>query len=99
SRQTVTLYNPPVSLRDIQSILTLYHCRNMSEAARRLNQTQPALSAQLRKTEQLMGTALFARHYKGLHPLPTAVHKAPLLQSVLNLADAIRQGAQQIAVM
>ena len=99
NRQTVTLYNPPVSLRDIQSILTLYQCRNMSEAARRLNQTQPALSAQLRKTEQLMGTALFARHYKGLHPLPTAVHKAPLLQSVLNLADAIRQGAQQIAVM
>lgn len=99
NRQTVTLYNPPVSLRDIQSIMTLYQCANMSEAARRLNQTQPALSAQLRKTEQLMGTALFARHYKGLHPLPTAVHKAPLLQSVLNLADTIRQGAQQIAAM
>lgn len=99
NRQTVTLYNPPVSLHDIQSILTLYHCKNMSAAADSLNQTEAALSARLRETEQLMGTALFARHYKDLHPLPTAVHKIPLLQNVVNLAEATTQEARQIAIL
>jgi len=52
--------------RHVRTFLVVADALNISEAARRLNVTQPALSRQIRELEEAVGHPLFVRHPKGL---------------------------------
>lgn len=51
---------------ELQSFVTICDCRNITEAARRLYITQPALSRRIRDLEKELGVTLFARRSKGI---------------------------------
>lgn len=60
-----------LELRDLRLVVTLVATGSMTEAARRLNVTQPALSKHLRTIEQRLGATLFNRNTARM--APTAV--------------------------
>lgn len=51
---------------ELQSFVTICDCRNITEAARRLYITQPALSRRVRDLEKELGVTLFVRRSKGI---------------------------------
>lgn len=51
---------------ELQSFVTICDCRNITEAARRLYITQPALSRRIRDLEKELGVTLFVRRSKGI---------------------------------
>lgn len=51
---------------ELQSFVTICDCQNITEAARRLYITQPALSRRIRDLEKELGVALFVRRSKGI---------------------------------
>lgn len=51
---------------ELQSFVTICDCQNITEAARRLYITQPALSRRVRDLEKELGVALFVRRSKGI---------------------------------
>lgn len=64
-------------------------CGQISEASRRLNLSQPAVTAQIRQLEQIAGQALFLRQ-------PTGVRLTPAGQHLLDIAQRMR-GLQEEA--
>lgn len=50
-----------MELRHLRTFLIVAETQNISEAARRLQVTQPALGRHIRALEHTMGTALFVR--------------------------------------
>lgn len=57
-----------LKLRHLQILVTLASARNLSQAARLLHTTQPALSKALGELERMLGVSLFERLPKGLAP-------------------------------
>ena len=51
---------------ELQSFIAVYDCQNITEAARRLYVTQPALSRRIRDMERELGIPLFVRKSKGI---------------------------------
>ena len=51
---------------ELQSFVTICDCRNITEAARRLYITQPALSRRIQDMERELGVTLFVRKSKGI---------------------------------
>lgn len=51
---------------ELQSFVTICDCQNITEAARRLYITQPALSRRIRDLEKELGVTLFVRRSKGI---------------------------------
>lgn len=51
---------------ELQSFVTICDCKNITEAARRLYITQPALSRRVRDLEEELGVTLFVRRSKGI---------------------------------
>lgn len=51
---------------ELQSFVTICDCQNITEAARRLYITQPALSRRIRDLEEELGVTLFVRRSKGI---------------------------------
>lgn len=51
---------------ELQSFVTICDCKNITEAARRLYITQPALSRRIRDLEDELGVTLFVRRSKGI---------------------------------
>jgi DNA-binding transcriptional LysR family regulator len=62
-----------VELRHLRTFLPIAETLNVSEAARRLRVTQPALSRQVRGLEHAVGHALFVRHSNGMRLTATGV--------------------------
>ncbi|MEM6536985.1 MAG: LysR family transcriptional regulator [Pseudomonadota bacterium] len=60
-----------MDLSDIELIKTVAHAGSLSEASKRLNQSQPTLSRKLMRLEDSLKTQLFHRSPKGL--LPTEI--------------------------
>src|SRR5262245_51265864 len=87
-----------LELRDMRLVVTLVATGSMTEAARRLNVTQPALSKHLRTVEQRLGATLFNRSTARM--APTAVgemvlrHGRELLDRAA-MAEAELQAVQQ----
>jgi len=52
---------PPLDLRLLQAFIVLVQTGSFSETARRLGRTQPAVSLQLRRLEEVTGEQLFSR--------------------------------------
>lgn len=54
-----------MEIRDLRSIIGIAETGSLSAAARKLNLTQPALSASLRRLEDELGVKLVTRHSRG----------------------------------
>lgn len=80
-----------MNLRALRYLVALAECLNFSRAADRCAVTQPTLSIQLRKLEQYLGVAIFARSRS--HVSLTREGR-----EVLRLARIIVQAADEIIV-
>lgn len=66
----------------------------VTQAARRLHLSQPAVSARLQRLRELFGDPLFVANGRGLTPTPLAREVAPRLQRLLaELGGILRAGA------
>jgi DNA-binding transcriptional LysR family regulator len=64
--------------------------RSVSRAARRLNLSQPALSAQLARLREMLGDPLFVPSHRGMTPTPLALGlQAPLAAALAQLRDVV----------
>lgn len=93
---------------ELQSFVTICDCRNITEAARRLFITQPALSRRIRELEKELGLELFVRRSKGIEVTEAGLrlyadavqildHRKCFSAKALQLQEAIT-GSLRIAV-
>ena len=59
-----------MNLRDLRYVLAVAEHGHFGRAAEACGVSQPTLSVQLRKLEELLGLALFERGGKGVAPTP-----------------------------
>lgn len=82
------------TLRQLEYLVVCADAGSVVDAARRLNVTQPSISAAISKLEADLGVQLLIRHHaKGVVPTPSA---APLLQAARSLllqAEEFQQSA------
>lgn len=96
----------PPKLHELDAFRTVLRVRSVSEAARLLGLSQPAVSKSLRQLEARLGFALFERLGGRLHPTPEAEALLPAMEGVFASVSAltaagraIRQGAgDQVAI-
>lgn len=69
---------------ELQSFVTICDCKNITEAARRLYITQPALSRRVRDLEEELGVTLFVRRSKGIEITQAGMR---LYQDAVHLLD------------
>lgn len=72
---------------ELQSFVTICDCKNITEAARRLYITQPALSRRIRDLEEELGVTLFVRRSKGIEVTQAGMR---LYQDAVHLLDQRR---------
>ena len=90
-------YSPAITLRQLRYFQLLATLGNMSEASRRLNVAQPALSVQLRKLEEALGEPLFLRTRHGMTAVPSARSRINLLIKAAEVAERIRSEARNLS--
>jgi LysR family nod box-dependent transcriptional activator len=78
-----------LDLNLLLTLETLLQERSVSAAARRINMSQPAVSAMLARLRQWFGDPLFIQHGKSLVPSPYALRLHPMLTEVLAQVDAL----------
>ncbi len=94
----------PITIRQLQYFVAVYEEASFSKAAAREHCSQPALSAQIRKLEQILGRSLFDRSVSGATPTAEGLrfyrHSVAILRSVntakLEMAEASGQIAGQV---
>jgi DNA-binding transcriptional LysR family regulator len=89
--------NPPVSLRVLRYVVASAEAGNVTEAARRLNVSQPSVSAAIAQLEATIGFPIFVRHHARGITLTSAgarlVHDA---RQLLNHADDFERNARSL---
>jgi LysR family hydrogen peroxide-inducible transcriptional activator len=83
-----------LSIRDLEYAVAVAEERHFGRAAERCHVSQPALSAQVRKLEEILGIALFERTSRGILITPGGERFIPqarrLLQEARRLLDVAR---------
>ncbi|WP_119679966.1 LysR family transcriptional regulator [Indioceanicola profundi] len=77
-------------LRQLAAFLHIAETGSFTEAARRLNLTQPALSAQIRRLEQALGERLLDRTGRGAVPTEAGLLLLDRARQVMDGVDGIR---------
>lgn len=77
-------------LRHMQFLTTLADSGNLSQAAKLMHVTQPALSKWLKELEDDLGLVLFERHSRGLRPTPAGMALIEHARRILNDLDRTR---------
>jgi LysR family transcriptional regulator of gallate degradation len=85
-----------LNLRRIRAFIAVAEFKSVSEAARRLNMTPPAISKSLRELEQSLDATLLSRTQKGM--FLTAAGEAFLVRAKLAVSE-LEQGAEEIAML
>ncbi len=78
-----------MNLRQLVAFREVMLTGSVSEAARNLNRTQPAVSAQIAGLEEQMGFKLFARRDGRLHPVPEAQYLLSEASDILNRVSTV----------
>ncbi len=78
-----------MNLRDLRYLLALAEHQHVGRAAEASGVSQPTLSVQLRKLEQMLGIALFERTPKGVAPTPALERLMPHVRAAVAEADAL----------
>jgi LysR family nitrogen assimilation transcriptional regulator len=79
---------PAVELRELRYFAAAARAGNLGRAAQELNVTPPAVSQQLRKLEDELGTQLLIRHGRGVTPTPAGACLLQRIDTVLHLLNA-----------
>jgi len=77
-----------LSLRDLEYALAVAEARHFRRAAERCHVSQPALSGQVKKLEEMLGVALFERTSRGVLVTP---HGARILPQARRLLEEARR--------
>src|SRR3546814_19196950 len=91
--QSIMFNYTSMDLRQLQVFHTVMETRSASRAARILGVSQPAVSTLLKRLEERLGIALFARERNRLEPTPEAVllmaHVSHALESISKVRNEI----------
>ncbi len=85
-----------MDLRQIRYFMSVYEERSFTKASRKTNVAQPALSMQMRKLEDELGTILFSRTGRGIVPTPAAEKLYARLRSVVSELAAAKRDIQEL---
>lgn len=84
----------PVDSWLLRVLVTLVNERNVSRAAIRLNQSQPAISTSLKRLREIFGDPLLVREKNGMAPTDRALELREHARRALGEIDAMRAGAE-----
>lgn len=84
-----------ISTQQIQYIIQLSETKNFSKAAEECFVTQPTLSMQIKKVEELLGFSIFNRDKSPLELTPMGRRLLPILQEINQGNNAILQLSKQ----
>ncbi|KVN29164.1 LysR family transcriptional regulator [Burkholderia pyrrocinia] len=85
-----------LNLRDIRAFVTVAHAGNFTRAAARLNLSQPALTVQIRRLEEIVGARLFDRNSRSVALTQTGRELLPLLQRSLDDMERVLRDARAL---
>lgn len=88
-----------LSLRDLEYVVAVAELKHFGRAAERCGVSQPSLSAQIRKLEELLGTLLFERSSRRVLVTPTGEVVIGQARTVLQEARRILEIARAAAGM
>ncbi len=77
-----------LELRELRYFAAAARTGNLGRAAQELNVTAPAISQQLRKLEDDLGTPLLIRHARGVTPTPAGDQLLQRIETILRLLNA-----------
>lgn len=83
-------------LHQIDAFRTVLQVRSVTEAARLLRVSQPAVSKSLRQLEEILGCTLFARVGGRLLPTPEAAALMPAMEAVLASLTALTAAGRAV---
>ena len=87
-----------VEMRHLRYFLAVAECRNFSRAAERVGIAQPALSQQIRRLEEFLGTALFVRTNRRVSLTPSGEafeHEARTALNAVHRAIDVAQSVER----
>ncbi len=85
-----------MNLKQLHAFREVMRTGSVSEAARNLYRTQPAISAMISSLEKDLGYQLFSRHGGRLHPVPEAHYLYEEAGEVLARLDAVEQTLKSV---
>lgn len=88
-----------MKLREMEIFQAIMKVGSVTEAARRLNVSQPAVSKMLRHMEDGIGFRLFVRRRGRLHPTAEAKALHPAVESIFGNIDTVDKIAQDLRDM
>ena len=80
---------PGVTLRQLEAFYWCMRLGSFSDAALRLNTTQPAISSRIRDLETLVGATLFERLARGVRLTPTGRDLSEIAERFMSLGDEL----------
>ncbi len=96
---TLWISSELMNTKQLTAFSTIMQQGSMSEAARRLEVSQPAISRLIRDLEQSLGFSLFERRNSRIHPTAAARAFYLQVQRHFNGLDRLVQAADQIRMM
>jgi DNA-binding transcriptional LysR family regulator len=83
-----------MSLMQLRTFVEVFKQRSISDAARALSLTQPAVSQHIASLETQLGLALFERHSRGVRPTIAATDLAAAIGNTLDQAESALASAK-----
>jgi len=93
------VYAANVTTRQLRYFLAVAEHLNLTTAAKLLNVTQPAISAQLGKIENLVGSKLFVRLQSGLVPVAAVGQAQTMLRDAMAGIDTVTTRARNLVLL
>jgi LysR family nitrogen assimilation transcriptional regulator len=93
------VYSANITMRQLRYFLAVAEHLNLTTAAKLLNVTQPAISAQLGKIESLVGRKLFERQQGGLVPAQAVRQAQSMLREAMSAAEMITNRAKNLVLL
>jgi DNA-binding transcriptional LysR family regulator len=87
------------NLRQLRAFRAVYHLRKLSAAAEQLSLTQSAVSVLIRQLEDGLGTRLFDRTTRSLHPTPAALEAIAVAERILRDVDSLGAGLRDLGAL
>ena len=85
-----------LNLRDIRALVAVAEAGSFTRAAERLHLSQPALTVQIRRLEDVVGARLFDRNSRNVALTPTGRELLPLLRKSLQDMENVLRDARAL---
>ena len=85
-----------LNLRDIRALVAVAEAGSFTRAAERLHLSQPALTVQIRRLEEVVGARLFDRNSRNVALTPTGRELLPLLRKSLRDMENVLRDARAL---